>query len=156
MISSMENPSVFLGASTGELCGLGMGGCGWETGGGEGLCDKSNNELSATWLVEETSWQPSRWSKWCLLTSLWVNKWVFKFDLWLKLLLQTGHLCGDSSMCRILWTASVLDWQKPFPHSVHLNGFSFEWIYLEKKKITISLKFNFHWVWIECDLVSLV
>lgn len=34
-------------------------------------------------------------------------------------------------MCRVLWTARVLDWQKPFPHSWHLKGFSLEWIYLE-------------------------
>ena len=43
-------------------------------------------------------------------------------------------LAGFSSltcMCNVLWTASVLDWQNPFPHSWHLNGFSFEWMYLE-------------------------
>lgn len=34
-------------------------------------------------------------------------------------------------MCNVLWTARVLDWQNPFPHSWHLNGFSLEWIYLE-------------------------
>lgn len=34
-------------------------------------------------------------------------------------------------MCRVLWTARVLDWQKPFPHSWHLKGFSLEWMYLE-------------------------
>jgi len=76
--------------------------------------------------------------QWYGLISVWVNRWVFKLERWLKLRLQTGHLCGDSSMCRILWTANVLDWQNPLPHSVHLNGFSFEWIYLlenKKKKI---------------------
>ena len=37
---------------------------------------------------------------------------------------------GDlDSMWRILCTARVLDWQNPFPHSSHLNGFSFEWMY---------------------------
>lgn len=43
-------------------------------------------------------------------------------------------LAGFSSltcMCNVLWTASVLDWQNPFPHSWHLKGFSFEWMYLE-------------------------
>lgn len=65
--------------------------------------------------------------------SLWVSMWVFRFDLWLKDLLQTGHLWGDSSMCKILCTAKVLDWQKPLPHSLHLNGFSLLWMYLEKK-----------------------
>lgn len=42
-------------------------------------------------------------------------------------------LAGFSSltcMCKVLWTASVLDWQKPFPHSWHLKGFSLEWMYL--------------------------
>lgn len=53
------------------------------------------------------------------LWSVWVRRWVLRFDLWLKLLLQIGHLWGDSSICRILWTAKVLDWQKPFPHSPH-------------------------------------
>lgn len=64
--------------------------------------------------------------------SVCVSKWVFRFDRWLKLRLQTGHLWGDSSRWRILWTASVRDWQNPFPHSVHLNGFSFEWMYLRR------------------------
>lgn len=68
------------------------------------------------------------------LWSVCVSKWVFKLERWLKLRAQTGHLCGDSSMWRILWTANVRDWQKPLPHSPHLNGFSFEWIYLEMKK----------------------
>lgn len=130
-MSSIENPNVLLGASTGDWWGLAKIWC-CCGGGGDGLCERSSRELSGTWLVDETSWHPSRWSKWCLLTSLCVSRWVFRFDLWLKLLLQTGHLWGDSSMCRILWTAKVRDWQKPFPHSVHLNGFSFEWIYLEK------------------------
>uniref|UniRef100_A0A1A9WI13 Uncharacterized protein n=1 Tax=Glossina brevipalpis TaxID=37001 RepID=A0A1A9WI13_9MUSC len=33
----------------------------------------------------------------------------------------------------ILCTASVRDWQNPLPHSAHLKGFSFEWIYLVMK-----------------------
>ena len=43
-------------------------------------------------------------------------------------------LAGFSSltcMCNVLWTARVLDWQKPFPHSWHLKGFSLEWMYLQ-------------------------
>merc|ERR1719394_1370006 len=32
------------------------------------------------------------------LWSVWVRRWVFKFDRWLKLRWHTGHLCGDSSM----------------------------------------------------------
>lgn len=46
-------------------------------------------------------------------------------------------LAGLSSltcMCNVLWTANVLDWQKPFPHSWHLNGFSLEWMYLQSKQ----------------------
>lgn len=68
------------------------------------------------------------------LISVWVNRCVFRLDRWLKDLLQTGHLCGDSSMCRILWTAKVRDWQKPLPHSVHLKGFSLLWMYLKQIK----------------------
>lgn len=68
--------------------------------------------------------------QWYGLISVCVNRWVFRFERWLKLRLHTGHLCGDSSKCNILCTASVRDWQNPLPHSVHLNGFSFEWIYL--------------------------
>lgn len=145
MISSIEKPRCLFGPSTGDCCGLTA--AGWQccVGGGEGLWERSSRELSATWLVEDTSWQPSRCSRWCLLASLCVIKWVFKLDLWLKLLLQTGHLCGDSSMCRILWTAKVRDWQKPLPHSVHLNGFSFEWIYLKKNKIVISFCAQMLW-----------
>lgn len=139
-MSSIEKPNVFLGPSTGDWCGLMRG---WFCGsGGEGLCERSSNELSG-WLVEETSWQLSRCSKWCLLASLCVNRWVFKLDLWLKLLLQTGHLCGDSSICKILCTAKVRDWQNPLPHSVHLNGFSFECMYLENGKTTLSLLCNY-------------
>lgn len=44
-------------------------------------------------------------------------------------------LAGFSSlicMCNVLWTARVLDWQKPFPHSWHLKGFSLEWMYLQR------------------------
>jgi len=37
-------------------------------------------------------------------------------------------------MCSVLWTARVLDWQKPFPHSWHLKGFSLEWMYLQGKR----------------------
>lgn len=76
--------------------------------------------------------------QWYGLMSVWVKRWVFRLDRWLKLRWQTGHLCGDSSMCRILWTASVRDWQKPLPHSRHLNGFSFEWMYLRKQIEGIS------------------
>lgn len=36
-------------------------------------------------------------------------------------------------MWRVLWTARVLDWQKPFPHSWHLKGFSLEWMYLQRE-----------------------
>lgn len=145
MISSIEKPRVLLGPSTGDwwTTGLTGGWCCWGIGGGVGFCDRSNRELS-DWLVDDTSWQPSRCSRWCLLASLCVSKCVFRLDLWLKLLLQTGHLCGDSSMCRILWTAKVLDWQNPFPHSVHLKGFSFEWIYLERRETKLSVQFNFH------------
>lgn len=75
--------------------------------------------------------------QWYGLISVCVNRCVFRLDRWLKLRLHTGHLCGDSSRWRILCTANVRDWQKPLPHSVHLNGFSFEWMYLfsmKKKK----------------------
>lgn len=72
-------------------------------------------------------------TQWYGLISVWVKRCVFRFDRWLKLRLQTGHLCGDSSMCRILCTAKVRDWQNPFPHSRHLKGFSLEWIYLGTK-----------------------
>lgn len=75
-------------------------------------------------------------AQWYGLMSVWVSRWVFKLDRWLKLRLQTGHLCGDSSMCRILWTAKVRDWQNPLPHSRHLNGFSLEWMYLMKRRKT--------------------
>lgn len=131
-MSSIEKPRVRLGPSTGHWWGLTRGSIDCDNI-GEGLCERSNKELS-DWLVEETSWQPSKCSKWCLFASLWVKRCVFKFDLWLKLLLQTGHLWGDSSMCKILCTASVLDWQNPFPHSVHLKGFSFECMYLKNRK----------------------
>lgn len=67
--------------------------------------------------------------------SVWVIMWVLRLDLWLKALLQIGHLWGDSSICRILCTASVRDWQKPLPHSEHLNGFSLLCIYLERQTI---------------------
>lgn len=69
-------------------------------------------------------------AQWYGLMSVCVSRWVLRFDRWLKLRLHTGHLCGDSSMCRILWTASVRDWQNPLPHSRHLKGFSLEWMYL--------------------------
>lgn len=36
------------------------------------------------------------------LMSVWVSRCVFRFERWLKLRLQTGHLCGDSSKWRIL------------------------------------------------------
>lgn len=68
--------------------------------------------------------------QWYGLMSVWVSRWVLRLERWLKLREQTGHLWGDSSMCRILCTAKVRDWQNPFPHSPHLNGFSFEWMYL--------------------------
>lgn len=86
------------------------------------------------------------------LISVCVNRWVFKFDRWLKLRLQTGHLCGDSSMWRILWTARVRDWQKPLPHSRHLKGFSFEWMnlrgvkrkqFLSNREVTRSILWSF-------------
>lgn len=70
--------------------------------------------------------------------SLCVRRCVFRLDRWLKERLHTGHLWGDSSMCRILWTARVRDWQNPFPHSAHLNGFSLLWMYLKQDK-AISL-----------------
>lgn len=72
--------------------------------------------------------------QWYGLISVCVSKCVFKFERWLKLRLHTGHLCGDSSKCNILCTANVRDWQKPLPHSLHLNGFSFEWMYLMAKR----------------------
>lgn len=59
-----------------------------------------------------------------------VRRCVFRLLLWLKLRPQTGHLCGDSSMCRILWTAKVRLWQNPLPQSLHLNGFSLLCMYL--------------------------
>lgn len=86
-------------------------------------------------------------AQWYGLMSVWVSKCVFKLDLWLKLRLQTGHLCGDSSMCRILWTARVRDWQNPLPHSRHLKGFSFEWMYLGG--IRIEKKTEVFWLTIE-------
>jgi hypothetical protein len=71
---------------------------------------------------------------WCWqlygLISVCVNMCVFRFDLWLNDRPQVTHLCGESSMWRIRCTASVRDWQNPLPHSRHLNGFSFEWMYL--------------------------
>ena len=67
----------------------------------------------------------------CLgLMSVWVKRWVLRFDLWLKHLWHIGHLWGLSSIWSILCTARVRDWQNPFPHSEHLNGFSLEWMYL--------------------------
>ena len=59
----------------------------------------------------------------------WICMCVFRLARWLKLRLQTGHLCGDSSKCVTLWTAKVRDWQKPLPQSLHLKGFSLEWMY---------------------------
>lgn len=41
--------------------------------------------------------------------------------------------------CNVLWTAKVRDWQNPFPHSWHLNGFSLEWMYLENKREWIRM-----------------
>lgn len=142
MMSSMEKPRGLLGPSTGDWWGLTSGWtcCGW---GGKGLCERSSREFSDWLLVDETSWQPSKCSKWCLLASLCVSRCVFKLDLWLKLLLHTGHLWGDSSICKILWTANVLDWQNPFPHSVHLKGFSFECMYLENGEQKCRHKLNF-------------
>nr|CAI5849546.1 unnamed protein product [Callosobruchus analis] len=46
------------------------------------------------------------------LISVWVSRWVFRLERWLKDLLHTGHLCGDSSIWRILWTAKVRSVQK--------------------------------------------
>lgn len=66
----------------------------------------------------------------CLgLISVCVSKCVFRFDLWLKHLWQIGQRIGVSSIWSIRWTANVLDWQNPLPHSLHLKGFSLEWIY---------------------------
>ncbi len=45
-----------------------------------------------------------------------------------------AQLTGLTCMCSALCTANVLAWQKPLPHSVHLNGFSFEWMYLKGGK----------------------
>lgn len=126
IISSIENPRLLFGSAG----FVGLMSCDGTVA--VGLFERSNNDISGIWLVDETSWHPSKCSRWCLFASAWVDRWVFRLDLWLKLLLQTGHLWGDSSMCRILWTANVLDWQNPLPHSEHLNGFSLEWMYLEK------------------------
>lgn len=41
--------------------------------------------------------------------------------------------------CSVLWTARVLDWQNPFPHSWHLKGFSLEWMYLKARKTQLVL-----------------
>lgn len=40
-----------------------------------------------------------------------------------------------SSACEARCTANVRDWQNPLPHSLHLNGLSFEWIYLIRQKV---------------------
>ena len=83
----------------------------------------------------------------CLgLMSVWVSRWVFRFDLWLKLRWQIGQRWGASSKWSILWTARVLFWQNPFPQSSHLKGFSLEWIYrwfLEKTKLRNNSKESF-------------
>ena len=71
---------------------------------------------------------------WRGLMSVCVNKWVFKLDRWLKQRWQMGHRWGDSSMCKIRCTANVRDWQNPLPHSLHLKGFSLEWMYLWSRK----------------------
>lgn len=77
----------------------------------------------------------------CLgLISVWVSRCVLRLDLWLKHRWQMGHRWGDSSMWRILWTARVLDWQNPFPHSLHLKGFSLEWMYLWSLRWSCLLK----------------
>jgi len=77
-------------------------------------------------------------------TSVCVKRCDFRLLLWLKLRPHTGHLCGDSSMCRILWTARVLLWQNPLPHSLHLNGFSLLCMYLEWKRFLTAL--NSSWL----------
>ena len=74
------------------------------------------------------------------LTSVWVNRWVLRFDLWLNIRWQMGQRWGDSSIWRILWTAKVRDWQKPFPHSLHLKGFSLEWMYRWSRRWSWRLK----------------
>lgn len=118
IISSMEKPNGFFGFS----CGKDEGTC--------RLVDKSKRVLSG-WGGGAGYWK--YWWLSCGLSVAWVNKCVFKFERWLKDLEQTGHLWGDSSMCRILCTAKVLDWQNPLPHSVHLKGFSLLWMYLKKR-----------------------
>lgn len=90
--------------------------------------------------------------QWYGLISVCVNRCVFRLDRWLKLRLHTGHLCGDSSRWSILCTANVLDWQNPLPHSVHLNGFSFEWMYLfqrkkNREKIMKKNQISIHFRW---------
>lgn len=123
MISAIVKPSLLC------CCGGGGGGGGGSSGGG------------CCWTVGDWALRSSagRTVATVLLCKhipgcVCVRRCVFRFDLWLKLRLHTGHLCGDSSKCRTLWTASVLDWQNPLPHSPHLNGFSFEWIYLKQDK----------------------
>lgn len=87
-------------------------------------------------------------------TSECVRRCVFRLLLWLKLRPQIEHLCGDSSMCRILCTAKVLLWQNPFPHSLHLNGFSLLCIYLKLKRYFFSCRSELRYPYVSfCDRV---
>lgn len=122
-----------------------------DTGSGQSSSGLSSSPLSASSNASGGT-SPTAWVNACRLRSqflrntfpqdvhsygLWsvcVRRWVFRLLRWLKLLAQTGHLCGDSSMCRILWTARVRLWQKPLPHSAHLKGFSLLWMYLRTSK----------------------
>lgn len=148
-ISSMENPHFDF---TGVVFWFKLSGLGFSS---MFFLDKSKPVESATSIFSNTTgmvlfvlwglalqWRRSWFWRSKSLAKIWkqdwqstvccscVRRWVLRLDRWLKAFSQIGHLWGDSSRWRTLWTANVLLWQKPFPHTVHLNGFSLLWIYL--------------------------
>ena len=79
-----------------------------------------------------------------------LNKMIFELSADIHDLKPSEHwtntdiasLCKHSHTCMwmVLWTARVRAWQNPFPHSPHLKGFSFEWIYLEIKMDNLPIR----------------
>jgi hypothetical protein len=67
-----------------------------------------------------------------MLDKLWIN---VKSSLILRRKKKLLLTCWWIDLC----TINVLDWQNPLPHTVHLNGFSFECTYLVNNK-TISFR----------------
>ena len=59
----------------------------------------------------------------CLWTSDYRNHWIY-LDIW-------ATDSSVSSACMLLCTARVRAWQNPLPQTLHLNGFSFRWMYLQ-------------------------